>query len=114
MAGYKPLHLLLICMLLAAPLQTVLASPDSGHSTAMSHAAALDSSEDLSSDQPHHGNSPCNGTSHSCGMCGTHCSALTPAMSVPPAHTLFGSPVTSFLMLTGIDLPLLYKPPRST
>lgn len=111
MAGYAPLHLLLVFMLLAAPLQPLLASPDSGHSTA-SHTSATHS-ESAGSEQAHHGNNPCNGASHSCGMCGTHCSALAPALYSPSANTLPESPVTSPLTLIGIDLPLLYKPPRS-
>lgn len=112
MAGYAPLHLLLVFMLLAAPLQPLLASPDSGHSTA-SHASATHG-ESAGGEQAHPGdNNPCNGAGHACGMCGTHCSALAPALYSPSANTLPESPATSPLTLIGIDLPLLYKPPRS-
>lgn len=108
MSRYAPLHLLLVFMLLAAPLQSLLASPDSGHAAA-AHTAATYSD---SSEQSHHGSSDCKGAGHACGMCGTHCSALTPAILSSPSGTLPDNPVASPLTFIDTDLSPLYEPPR--
>lgn len=109
MSRYAPLHLLLVFALLAAPLQYLLASPDSGHAAATSHTAATygDSTE-----QSHPGNSDCKGAAHACGMCGTHCSALTPAPLPSAISALPDNPMAVSLTLIDIDLPPLYEPPR--
>jgi len=110
MTGYAPLHLLLVFMLLAAPLQPLLASPDSGHSSAASHTSATYSD---STEQSHHGSSDCKGAGHACGMCGTHCSALTPAILSSASCALPDSPVASSpLTFIDTDLSPLYEPPR--
>lgn len=112
MAGYAPLHLLLVFMLLAAPLQPLLASPDSGHSAAASHTATT-YSDSISSQPSHHGSSDCKGAGHACGMCGTHCSALTPAILSSASGALPDNPVASPLTFIDTDLSPLYEPPRA-
>ncbi|MDP1709161.1 MAG: hypothetical protein Q8L89_08890 [Gammaproteobacteria bacterium] len=111
MVSYAPLHLLLVFMLLAAPLQPLLAAPDSGHSAAASHTSAT-YSDSTSNEQSHHGSNDCKGAGHACGMCGTHCSALTPAMLFSAYSALPDSPVASPLTFIDTDLSPPYEPPR--
>lgn len=110
MTGYAPLHLLLVFMLLAAPLQPLLASPDSGHPAAASHDTQATCSD--SNEQSHHGGSDCKGAGHACGMCGTHCPALTPAILSSAFSALPNHPVASPLTFINTGLSPLYEPPR--